>query len=255
VSGQVSDEAFAKHLIQTRLVTTLQVDTARQEQAELAKQGVAASLADLLVKHGVITPAIRDNVENAVQARQAGGIQRLGQFKLLKKLGEGGMGAVYLAEDTVMDRKVALKVLPKERANDAAFLTRFRREATAVGRLNHINIVGAYTVGEEMGHHFIVMEYCEGESLDQKLKRAGRLPWDKAVEIAMQVARGLKHAHEHGFIHRDIKPANVIVTPEGVAKILDLGLARSIAESAHLTQTATAVGTPHYMSPEQARGA
>jgi len=112
VSGQVSDEAFAKHLIQTRLVTTLQVDTARQEQAELAKQGVAASLADLLIKQGVITPAIRDNIENAVQARQAGGIQRLGQFKLLKKLGEGGMGAVYYVVNPRLRSQAAVEILP-----------------------------------------------------------------------------------------------------------------------------------------------
>ena len=254
MSDRVSDEAFARHLVHIRLVTSIQIDTARDEQAELAKRGVTAPLADVLVRQGLITPAIRENVEKTIQAQQAGGIQRLGQYKLLKRLGEGGMGAVYLAEDVAMSRRVALKVLAKQHSGNAEFLARFRREAMAAGQLNHVNIVTAYAVGEEMGHHFFVMEYCEGESLERRLQREGRLPWDRAVEIIMQVARGLKHAHENGFVHRDIKPANIIVTTQGVAKILDLGVSRSVSESAHLTQTAVAVGTPHYMSPEQARG-
>ncbi|MCY3019922.1 MAG: SUMF1/EgtB/PvdO family nonheme iron enzyme, partial [Planctomycetota bacterium] len=163
------------------------------------------------------------------------------------------------------------------------FLTRFRREAQATGKLNHVNIVIAYNVGEEAGTHYYAMEYCEGETLDRILKRDKVLTWDKAVAVVMQVARGLQHAHDHGIIHRDIKPANIFVCKplgpsrdregadvpladargsedlfaEGfVAKILDLGLSKNIegGEQSFYTQTGVALGTPHYISPEQAKG-
>ncbi|MCY3019108.1 MAG: SUMF1/EgtB/PvdO family nonheme iron enzyme [Planctomycetota bacterium] len=253
--GSVSDEAFARAVQQAGVVSYDQLEAAKAAQAASAAKGVLVSLADVLVQQGVMAPATRENIEKKVRALQAGGIKQLGQFKLLKKLGEGGMGAVYLAEDTNAGRMVALKLLPKKHAGDSEFLSRFRREARAAGQLNHVNIVAAHTVGEEMGNHYIVMEYVEGEPLDKTLKRDGALPWDKALEIVMQVARGLKHAHEHGIIHRDIKPGNIIVTPQGVAKILDLGLSKAIGGEEHFnTQTGVAVGTPHYISPEQARG-
>jgi len=256
MAGSVSDEAFARVLNQMGIATLDQIEAAKAIQAENATKGVLLTLPTVLIQQGIITPAIQENVEKKLQAQQAGGVQVLGQYKLLKKLGEGGMGAVYLAEDTVSQRQVALKVLPKKHVSDPGFLTRFRREAKAAGALNHVNIVGAHTVGEEMGHHFIVMEYCEGETLDRILKRDQVLPWDKAVQIVVQVARGLQHAHEHGFVHRDIKPGNIILAPDGTAKILDLGLSKNIGsgEQSFNTQTGVALGTPHYISPEQARG-
>ena len=252
----VSDEAFARAVQQAGVVSYDQLEAAKASQAENAAKGVLVSLADILVQQGVMASATRENIEKKVRALQAGGIQQFGQFKLLKKLGEGGMGAVYLAEDTNAGRQVAIKLLPKKHAGDSEFLSRFRREARAAGQLNHVNIVAAHTVGEEMGNHYIVMEYVEGEPLDKTLKRDGALTWDKAVEIVMQVARGLKHAHEHGIIHRDIKPANIVVTPKGVAKILDLGLSKTLGGDEHTfhTQTGVALGTPHYISPEQAKG-
>ncbi len=189
-------------------------------------------------------------------AAQQGGIKQLGPYKILKKLGEGGMGAVYLAQDTGANRQVALKVLPKKHSSDQSFLSRFRREARATGSLNHANIVAAYTTGEDMGVHYFAMEFCDGEPLDAKVKRETMLAWDVAVNITTQVARGLKHAHDSGLIHRDIKPANILLTKDGVAKILDLGLSKNIgdAELSFNTQTGVALGTPHYISPEQARG-
>ncbi|MGD0089862.1 MAG: SUMF1/EgtB/PvdO family nonheme iron enzyme, partial [Planctomycetota bacterium] len=200
-------------------------------------------------------------------------LNQLGQYKLLKKLGEGGMGAVYLAEDVNVGRKVAVKVLSRKHAEDHGFLTRFRREAQATGKLNHANIVCAYTVGEDRGLHYYAMEYCDGDTLDSILKREGFIPWRPAVNVVLQIARGLQHAHDHSIIHRDIKPANIFICkppgsagvppagagkmpalPEGfVAKILDLGLSKTIgAESSFYTQTGVALGTPHYISPEQA---
>ncbi len=250
-----SDDNFARNLLLSRVVTPEQVDAAKVEQRALAQAGELVSLADVLIRQGMITPAIRANVEKMVQSAHVG-IQSLGQYKLLKKIGEGGMGIVYLAEDTVVGRKVALKVLPKRRASDAEFLTRFKREAKSTGKLNHENIVTAFTIGEEMGFNYYVMEYCEGEPLDDVLDRDGFLSWDMATGIAVQVARGLQHAHEHGILHRDIKPGNIFLTTSGVAKILDMGLSKNIADedSGFNTASGMAVGTPHYISPEQARG-
>ncbi|HEY3320647.1 MAG TPA: SUMF1/EgtB/PvdO family nonheme iron enzyme [Planctomycetota bacterium] len=265
MSNPVSDEAFARALNQMGMVTLDQIETARTAQAESARNGVLVSLPDVFIQQGVITPVIRENVEKKLQAQQAGGIKQLAHFKLVKKLGEGGMGAVYQAEDLNVGRLVAVKVLPKKHAGDADFVTRFRREAKAAGALNHVNIVAAYSYGEDQGYHYLAMELCEGEPLDKKLKREGPLSWDQATQIVMQVARGLKHAHEHGFIHRDIKPANIMLCKPlnastigevGVAKILDMGLSKNIGggEQSFATQTGVALGTPHYISPEQARG-
>ena len=183
--------------------------------------------------------------------------RQLGQYKLLRKLGQGGMGAVFLAEDSMLLRQVAVKVLPKKFAANQEFLARFKREAQAAGRLSHPNIVGAYAVGEEAGIPYYVMEYCAGESLEEVLKRTGRLPWQEAVALTKQIADGLGYAHTQGLLHRDIKPANILMTPEHQAKVLDLGLAKHLGEEGSTgfqTLSGTAVGTPHYIAPEQARG-
>jgi len=256
VAQTISDEAFARAAQQGGLITFEELEAARAAQSQSAKNGVLVSLADVLVQQALIRPNVRENIEKKLQAQQQGGLQQLGNYKLLKKLGEGGMGAVYLAEDLTMQRKVALKVLPKKHAGDSEFLTRFKREAKATGKLNHVNIITAYDAGEDMGHHFYAMEYCEGEPLDAILKREKVLTSEKALEIVIQVARGLKHAHDHGFIHRDIKPANIFVTATGIAKILDLGLSKDISDSekSFNTQSGVALGTPHYISPEQAKG-
>jgi len=256
MSSEQTDEAFAKYLNEVGVASSDQVDAARYAQSESSKKGRLISLPDILVSQGVLTASMRENIEKKLQAKQAGGIKQLGTFKLLKKLGEGGMGAVYLAEDTAVGRKVALKVLPQKFAKDSVFLMRFRREAKAAGKLNHPNIVAAYSVGEEKGHHYYSMEYCEGEPLDSRLKREKVLAWDQAVHVTLHVARGLEHAHHHGFIHRDIKPANIFQGRDGTVKILDLGLSKNIGDSeqSFLTQTGVAMGTPHYISPEQTKG-
>ena len=276
MAGDVSDEAFARAAQQGGVVSYDDLEAARAVQAESAKKGVIVALAEVLIQQGVITTKQRETVEQKVAAQQAGGLMQLGPYKLLRKLGEGGMGAVYLADDLNVGRKVAVKVLAKKHAADHDFLTRFRREAQATGKLNHVNIVGAYMVGEHLGRHYYAMEYCDGESLDRILKREKLIPWDAGAGIVIQVARGLKHAHDHGIIHRDIKPANIVICKplDGagcqpadeqqadslrhesfVAKILDLGLSKALGgDSSFYTQTGVALGTPHYISPEQARG-
>jgi eukaryotic-like serine/threonine-protein kinase len=248
------DIALARFVKQTGLATPDQVADAMQIQARSHQAGNPISLSEALVQKGILTAAQRETVEKKAQAQA--GAQQLLHYKLLKKLGEGGMGAVYLAEDTQQGVKVAVKVLPRKYAAEAELLKRFRREADAAGQLKHPNIVGAYRFGEDRGFHFYVMEYCEGETLDATLKREQRLAIHRAIDLTLQAARGLKYAHDQGFIHRDIKPANIIVTREETAKILDLGLSKNLEESekSFKTVSGAVLGTPHYISPEQAQG-
>jgi Tol biopolymer transport system component len=190
--------------------------------------------------------------------------QRVGPYEIVAPLGAGGMGEVYRARDTRLDRDVAVKVLPARLAESAEAFERFEREAKAVAALSHPNILAIHDFGTHEGTAYAVMELLEGETLRQRLA-AGALPARKAVECAAQVARGLAAAHEKGVVHRDLKPENVIVTPDGRVKILDFGLARQAAPPAsgdetssptlaHHTEPGTVMGTVGYMSPEQVRG-
>lgn len=257
VNQPVPDDIFAQHLSRMGGASAEQLTAAKELQQKNDKTGAPVSLADVLVQQGIITEAMRENVEKKVHLVRLGGHSQLGPYKLVKKLGEGGMGAVYLAEDGGTGKMVALKVLPEKHSTDVEFVTRFKREARATSKLHHENIVAASEIGEQAGTYFYAMEYCEGESLDGKLARAVFLPWNQAVEITLQVARGLQCAHDHGFVHRDIKPANVFITKAGLVKVLDLGLTKNIAdtEQSFNTMSGIALGTPHYISPEQAKGA
>jgi len=198
--------------------------------------------------------------------------QTLSHFKITAKLGEGGMGEVYRAEDTSLDREVAIKVLPKAFVEDPERLARFEREAKLLAQLNHPNIAGIYEVGEvtldgDAAVHFLAMELAAGEDLADRLTR-GPVAVEDAIPIALQIAEALEAAHESGVVHRDLKPANIKVTPEGAVKVLDFGLAKAWeganqsspgrAESptltAQMTQAGVILGTAAYMSPEQAKG-
>ena len=177
----------------------------------------------------------------------------ISHYKILSKLGEGGMGVVYKAEDTKLGRTVALKFLPPELTRDPEAKARFIQEARAASSLEHPNICTIHEIGETSeGQSFICMSYYAGETLKQKIG-TGPLPAHSAINIGLQVARGLSRAHEAGVIHRDIKPANIVVTERGEAKILDFGLAK-LAGQTRLTSTGTTLGTVAYMPPEQARG-
>ncbi|UCF78996.1 MAG: protein kinase [Candidatus Eiseniibacteriota bacterium] len=176
----------------------------------------------------------------------------ISHYKILEKLGEGGMGVVYKAQDTKLDRTVALKFLPPELLRDADAKTRFIHEAKAAAALSHPNICTIFEIDEAEGQTFIAMEYVEGKSLKEQL-RSGPLKLDEATTLAAQVAEGLREAHEKGITHRDIKSANVMVTLKGQAKIMDFGLAKLTGRT-QVTKAGTTVGTTGYMSPEQARG-
>ena len=192
--------------------------------------------------------------------------QTLSHFKITAKLGEGGMGEVYRAEDTALDRDVAIKFLPEALTEDPERLARFEREAKVLASLNHPNIAGIHQIEKADGRQLLVMELVEGEDLADRMGR-GTMPIEDAVDIAGQVAEGLEAAHERGIVHRDLKPANIKLTPDGQVKILDFGLAkaqeateaspdltRSPTLTAQMTQAGVILGTAAYMSPEQARG-
>jgi eukaryotic-like serine/threonine-protein kinase len=176
-----------------------------------------------------------------------------GRYRLQSKLGSGGMSTVYLAQDEVLDRPVALKLLHQEISDDAAQLERFRREARAAARLSHPNLVGVIDAGEDQGRPYIVFEYIEGETLKRRIEAEDGLAVDEAVAYAIEIGRGLTAAHARKLVHRDVKPQNVLIDTDGRAKVTDFGIARSM-ESKGLTATGRVLGTTDYVSPEQAMG-
>jgi len=179
--------------------------------------------------------------------------QHLGEFEILERLGQGGMGAVYKARQTSLDRLVALKTVKASLAEDAGFIARFQREAKVAAKLHHPNLVQVISAGENEGLHWFAMEYVEGESAQARLRRTGRLEPREAVAIALHVATALEYAwRKEKLIHRDIKPDNIFLSADGEVKLGDLGLAKSMEQEQGLTTTGAAMGTPHYMAPEQA---
>jgi serine/threonine protein kinase len=188
-----------------------------------------------------------------MQAGSVIGTVLSGRYRLESKLGSGGMSTVYLAEDETLQRQVAVKVLHAEISDQPDQIERFRREARAVAKLSHPNVVSVIDAGEDLGHPYIVFEYIEGETLKQRIERLGRLPLDESAAYAIEVGRGLAAAHGRRLVHRDVKPQNVLIDPEGRAKVTDFGIARSL-EAKGLTATGRVLGTTDYVAPEQAMG-
>ncbi|MGQ9575880.1 MAG: serine/threonine-protein kinase [Thermoguttaceae bacterium] len=224
--------------------------------ARLKEQGGQQALDDpgvvgaRLVEEGLLTPWQRDNL---LEGRYKGFFIK--NYKLLDHLGTGGMSSVYLAEHTLMHRRVAIKVLPKHRVKDSSYLARFHREARAAAALDHRNIVRAYDVDNQGEVHFLVMEYVEGRDLQSLVKADGPLDYARAAEYIRQAAEGLQYAHQAGLIHRDVKPANLLVDRHNVVKLLDLGLARFTEEertSLTVAYDENVLGTADYLAPEQA---
>ena len=198
---------------------------------------------------------------DALERAEEGGkakTRRIDGFKLIGALGSGAMGAVFKARQVSMDRLVALKVLPPRLAKDEEFVQRFVREARAAAKLSHPNIVQGIDVGYADGYYYFAMELVDGVTLRDLVKSEGGLEEKQALDITLSIAKALEHAHKHGIVHRDVKPHNIIISSEGVAKLADLGLARSTLQDDSLVDSLTddgqAVGTPHYMAPEQVRG-
>ncbi|OIJ69544.1 protein kinase domain-containing protein [Streptomyces mangrovisoli] len=201
--------------------------------------------------------------QDGAQGRYTGRSLAGGRYQLRELLGEGGMASVHLAYDSVLDRQVAIKTLHTELGREQAFRERFRREAQAVAKLTHTNIVSVFDTGEDdlggLTTPYIVMEYVEGRPLgsvlDEDVARQGAMPADKALKITADVLAALEISHEMGLVHRDIKPGNVMMTKRGVVKVMDFGIARAMQSGVtSMTQTGMVVGTPQYLSPEQALG-
>src|ERR1700681_1489779 len=175
-----------------------------------------------------------------------------GRYRVISRVGSGGMADVYCAEDVQLGRRVAVKMLHERFAADAEFVERFRREASSAAGLSHANIVSVYDRGEWGGTYYIVMEYLDGRSLDSVVREEAPLPAGRAIEITEQVLRAARFAHRRGVVHRDLKPHNVIIDDEGSVNVTDFGIAR--AGASEITQTGSIMGTARYLSPEQAQG-
>jgi eukaryotic-like serine/threonine-protein kinase len=176
------------------------------------------------------------------------------RYELEELVGTGGMSSVFRARDLQLERRVAIKILHERYIDDPEYVERFRREARAVARLSHPNIVTVIDRGEDEGRQYIVFEHVDGENLKELVVRTGRLPVRRAVELALAVADGLAFAHGHGLVHRDVKPQNVLLSREGDVKVTDFGIARSLDVEHGVTQTGTVLGTGEYLAPEQASG-
>src|SRR5213596_1736947 len=176
-----------------------------------------------------------------------------GRYRIIRKLGAGGMANVYLAEDQELGRRVAIKILDDRHAADNSFIERFRREAKNAAGLSHPNIVSIYDRGEAEGTYYIAMEYLDGRSLKELVVARGPLPIPDAIDATRQVLHALRFAHRKGVVHRDIKPHNVMADADGRLKVTDFGIAR--AGASQMTEAGSIIGTAQYLSPEQARGA
>lgn len=180
-------------------------------------------------------------------------MDQIDNYKIVEKIGEGGMGEVYKGVDVMLEREVAIKLLRPELSSRDDIVQRFRSEAIALGRLNHPNIAAVYNFGRIHDQFYMALEFVNGETLDAVIKKEGSLTWQTAVQYAIAILEGLDHAHKFNIVHRDIKPSNVIITGQNTVKILDFGIAR-ILEKARLTKTGHLIGTLEYVSPEQIQG-
>jgi len=180
--------------------------------------------------------------------------EKLGPYQVKRKLGEGGMGAVFEGYDPQLDRQVAIKVLASRLTQNEEFVQRFLVEARAIARVAHPNVAAVFSAGSEGAEHYFVMEFIEGESLDDRVERSGRLDPKTSIGYILQTVRGLAAAHERGIVHRDVKPANLMLGTDDKIKVTDFGLAKASGQDVKLTQAGAVMGSPHFMAPEQGRG-
>ena len=257
---QVLPFRFGELAKEMGLINDKQLAAALEKQIAMRGSGGKSRLGEVLILMNVLAVEQVKRVlseqrkRRAAEADKALPMEIFGEYRLLEKLGEGGMGAVYKAKETLADRTVALKVLRKNLAGNSGFAERFTREAKLAGSLQHPNIVACHNTGVERGIQYIVMEYIEGETMKARLKRSGgKLPEREVLKLTREIALGLSHAHDKGIVHRDIKPDNVLLGKDGSVKVSDFGTAKSFLDEESLTQNGVIIGTPHYISPEQVR--
>ncbi len=245
------DLSFGKVAVLRGYCTQAQLDDAIHTLAEVRKLGLDERLGNILVKKKVLTQSqIREVLK--IQGQQSS--IEIANYQILEKIGQGGMGSVFKARQKSLDRIVALKILSPNLAKDASFCERFVKEARAVAKLSHPNIIVGIDVGQHGKYFYFAMEYVEGETALRIMRDEGPFEEKRALDVALQICKALDHAHKHNMVHRDIKPDNIMLTPRGEAKLCDLGLAKVTEPGAEASQAGTAVGTPHYIAPEQARG-
>jgi serine/threonine protein kinase len=248
---------FGAIAIKLGFTTLEKVDECLRLQEKMKELGVAPKkLGEIMLAKGYVT----DSQVKEIFKYQGmkGGHTSIQGYKILTKIGQGAMGSIYKALQISMDRVVAIKCLASKYSQNEKFRERFLREARAVARLNHPNIIQGIDVGDSNGVHYFAMEYIDGPTVGELLKRGGALDEKRAINIVTQIARALQHAFNHGnIVHRDIKPDNIMLTREGVAKLCDLGLAKLQTKDdgdASGTKPGASMGTPYYIAPEQARG-
>ena len=247
------DTIFGKLAVEQGLCTDAELRRALEELKSRSKVNPVI-LKDLMVDLGYVTTTQAERLKGKIKESKAVAHQIPG-YKILGKLGAGAMAIVYKGKQLSLNRTVAIKILPKRFTENPEYVERFYKEGRAAAKLNHNNIVQAYDVGEAGGYHYFVMEYVEGPTLYDGLSAGKVYSEEEALDVIMQIARALHHAHSCGLIHRDVKPKNIIINPSGVVKLADMGLARETTDiEAAQTEAGRAYGTPYYIAPEQIRG-
>ncbi|MHC4477018.1 MAG: serine/threonine protein kinase [Planctomycetota bacterium] len=247
------DTMFGRMALEQGLCTEEELHRSLEEFESRLEAG-PVRLRDLMVELGYVTQSQAERLKTGT--RQGGASTNgIGGYKILAKLGAGATATVYKAKHLALDRTVAIKVLSKRFSEKPEYVQRFYREGQAAARLNHINIVHTYDVGEDGGHHYLVMEYVEGKTLYDDLSAGKVFKEGEALEIIIQVAHALGHAHSQGLVHRDVQPKNIMIDAGGVVKLGDMGIAREIADvDAAQSEAGKTYGTPYYIAPEQIRG-
>lgn len=248
------DELFVRAARREGSVPATALEEARETQHKMRELGlVPKALVEILSERRLVAQEVLDGLQEKVaRVKEA---FRIPGYKLLERLGRGSMGTVYKARHLASDRVVALKILARFLSENEAFVRRFLKEARVIGRLNHPNIVQGFEAGEAEGTHYFAMEYCDGPTVLELLSRGGAMAPERVIRIGWQVAQALEHAHQRGLVHRDVKPDNIMIVSGGVAKLCDLGLAKDLDATSGTTDKGSTLGTPNYISPEQARGA
>ena len=242
------DELFAEIALERNWLTPDQVREARQAQLRLSTVGLERRIWQVCEERGYLSSGRVELGKRAI-VHEKGVRARIAGYEIIKRVGHGGMGQVFMARQVSGGGTAALKILSAGLARDKQYIRRFIREAKTAGRLDHPNIVRMLDFGDDRGRYYLTMEYVEGRSVRQYVEDEGRIPPLRAVEIGIQAARGLGHAHERGIVHRDIKPSNLLLHVDGVVKVADMGIAKEAGQDTSGAQTM--VGTPAYVAPEQ----
>ena len=246
------DTELGRIVVERNLATQGEVNECIALQAQEVDEN-QQSLAEMLVSKGFVTNSQIFRTKSRIEEARKG--QQIPGYEIICKIGAGAMATVFKAKQVSLNRLVAIKVLPRRLSENIEYVERFYMEGQAAAKLNHHNIVQAFDVGEAGGYHYFVMEYVEGHSLYEELAAGKIFAETEALNIIIMIAKALEHAHAQGLIHRDVKPKNIMMTPDRIAKLADMGLARVASdEEVAQAEAGRAFGTPYYISPEQIRG-